>query len=51
MDYAQMGTAEATELIKERRVTVVGFMKSALDIAAECASINGDKYQAFIILV
>lgn len=48
MDYAHMGMAKATELIKGRRVIIVGFQKSALDIAAECALINGENCQASI---
>ena len=42
MDYAKMGTKK-TEMIKGKRVTVVGYLKSAIDIAAECAEINGTK--------
>ena len=37
-----MGTKK-TEMIKGKRVTVVGYLKSAIDIAAECAEINGTK--------
>ena len=41
MDYAKMGTSKVKEMIRSKRVIVVGYMKSALDIAAECAEING----------
>nr|DAD46569.1 TPA_asm: hypothetical protein HUJ06_016506 [Nelumbo nucifera] len=44
MDYSAMDNATATEFIKGKGVTVVGFRKSTLDIAAECAKAN-DKFQ------
>jgi dimethylaniline monooxygenase (N-oxide forming) len=41
MDYSKMGTKKANEMLKGKRVTVIGYLKSALDVAAECAELNG----------
>jgi len=41
MDYSKMGTKKATEMVKGKRVTIIGYLKSAIDIAAECAVANG----------
>lgn len=50
MDYAKMGTKKAQEMIKGKHVTVIGYLKSALDIAAECATVNGTNDQSYEIL-
>ncbi|MCL7035484.1 hypothetical protein MKW94_005545 [Papaver nudicaule] len=41
MDYAAMDDYEATRFVKGKRVTIVGYQKSALDMANECAITNG----------
>ena len=39
-----MGGDEASEFIKEKRVTVIGLGKSAVDVAAEVATTNGGMF-------
>uniref|UniRef100_A0A803LG39 Flavin-containing monooxygenase n=1 Tax=Chenopodium quinoa TaxID=63459 RepID=A0A803LG39_CHEQI len=41
MDYSALDYQSARNLIKGKQVTVVGFQKSALDIAMECSVANG----------
>jgi dimethylaniline monooxygenase (N-oxide forming) len=42
-DFSALNNSTAAELIKTKRVTIVGSHKTAADIAAECANANGKK--------
>lgn len=50
MDYSKMGSEKAKEMIKGKRVIVVGYLKSALDVAAECAETNGTEQPCTMIV-
>ncbi|EEC76818.1 hypothetical protein OsI_14950 [Oryza sativa Indica Group] len=50
MDYSKMGTKNSKEMIKGKRVTIVGYLKSALDIAAECAEVNGTEIPCTMVV-
>lgn len=40
LDYSKLDQEAATELLKGKNVVVVGFKKSGLDLAMECAQAN-----------
>ncbi|KAK3145260.1 hypothetical protein QOZ80_4AG0326400 [Eleusine coracana subsp. coracana] len=50
MDYAKMGTKKGQEKMKGKRVTVIGSLKSALDVAAECAEVNGTDHTCTMVV-
>uniref|UniRef100_A0A7N0TNF3 Flavin-containing monooxygenase n=1 Tax=Kalanchoe fedtschenkoi TaxID=63787 RepID=A0A7N0TNF3_KALFE len=49
MDYSAMDNDKAAEFINCKRVTVVGFQKSAIDIAAEVSTQNGVKHPCTLL--
>ncbi|KAK9052086.1 hypothetical protein SSX86_028714 [Deinandra increscens subsp. villosa] len=49
MEYAAMDHDKAAEFVKGKKVVVVGFGKTGLDIARECSSINGPKHPCTIV--
>ncbi|OIW00927.1 hypothetical protein TanjilG_10005 [Lupinus angustifolius] len=49
MDYALLNAQSATELVKGKQVTIVGFQKSALEVAMECSTLNGTKYPCRVL--
>lgn len=42
MDYSSMDHTAAAELIRDKRIAVVGSGKSAFDTVAQCADVNGE---------
>ncbi|KAG8655763.1 probable flavin-containing monooxygenase 1 [Manihot esculenta] len=49
VDYFNMDYQSARKFLKGKRVTVVGFQKSALDIASECAEANGVEHPCRVL--
>ncbi|GJN29056.1 hypothetical protein PR202_gb17248 [Eleusine coracana subsp. coracana] len=49
MEYSSMAHADAAELVRAKRVVVVGAGKSALDTAAQCAEANGRRYPCTLL--
>lgn len=44
MDYSRIPHPDAAELIRDKCVVVVGSGKSGMDIVAQCAKANGERY-------
>lgn len=44
LDYCKLDKEAATQLLKDKKVAVIGFKKSAIDLAMECALANQGKY-------
>lgn len=40
MGYSKLDKGEATELLRGKKVAIVGYKKSAIDLAVECAEAN-----------
>nr|XP_009785586.1 PREDICTED: probable flavin-containing monooxygenase 1 [Nicotiana sylvestris] len=49
MDYSKMDSTTATNLVKGKHVAVIGSMKSGMDIAMECSTVNGIEYPCTVI--
>ncbi|KAG6604964.1 putative flavin-containing monooxygenase 1, partial [Cucurbita argyrosperma subsp. sororia] len=49
LQYSAMDFDSASNLIKDKQVTVIGFQKSGLDLAMECANINGPKKPCTVV--
>ncbi|KAI3812125.1 hypothetical protein L1987_16831 [Smallanthus sonchifolius] len=49
MEYAAMDHDKAAALVKGKKVVVVGFGKTGLDIARECSSANGPEHPCTIV--
>lgn len=47
MEYAAMGHERAADFTKNKRITVIGSQKSAVDIAAEISKRNGIYYYCY----
>ncbi|XP_059281866.1 probable flavin-containing monooxygenase 1 [Lycium ferocissimum] len=50
MEYAEIGSVRATAMVKDKHITVIGFQKSAIDLAAEVARLNGVEHPCTLLL-
>lgn len=44
MEYSKLDEEGSVELVKDKKVAVVGYKKSAIDMAVECAEANQGTY-------
>ncbi|KAI0499768.1 hypothetical protein KFK09_017976 [Dendrobium nobile] len=51
MDLANMGSTIASNFLKGKHIIIVGLLKSALDVATECADINGKEFPCTMIVI
>ncbi|GJU68524.1 N-oxide-forming dimethylaniline monooxygenase [Tanacetum coccineum] len=49
MKYAAMDNDTAAEFVKGKKVVIIGFGKTGLDIARECASVNGPEIPCTVV--
>ncbi|CAN6207994.1 unnamed protein product [Urochloa humidicola] len=49
MEYSTMAHEDAAELVRGKRVAVVGAGKSAMDTVAQCAKANGSRYPCTMV--
>ncbi|XP_050208622.1 probable flavin-containing monooxygenase 1 [Mercurialis annua] len=49
MDFAAMDDDSAAEFVRNKRVAVIGFQKSAVDVAAEISSRNGVEHPCTLV--
>ena len=45
MDYSAMDNASAAALVEGKNIAIIGSEKSAVDLAAQCANVNGETLQ------
>ncbi|CAA0821507.1 Probable flavin-containing monooxygenase 1 [Striga hermonthica] len=57
IDYCKLNQDESTQLLKDKKVVVVGYKKSAIDLAVECAEANqveldgGERLDADVVVL
>ncbi|XP_059314478.1 probable flavin-containing monooxygenase 1 isoform X2 [Lycium ferocissimum] len=50
MDYSKMDSRTAANFVKGKHVAVVGFLRSGMDIARECSTINGIERPCTVVI-